>query len=123
MKEYKNVDEYVATFPEGTQILLEQLREIVLTTAPDVEERISYGMPSYKWHGVLVYFGAYAKHIGFYPTGSGIAAFQAELATYKCSKGTIQLPLNQALPLDLLTRIVQFRIKENEEKMKEKSKS
>ncbi len=116
MKAYKNVDEYVATFPEGTQILLEQLREVVFSTAPDVEERISYGMPAYKWKGVLVYFGAYAKHIGFYPTGSGVAAFQEELSDYKCSKGTIQFPLNQALPLDLLTRIVQFRMKENERK-------
>jgi uncharacterized protein YdhG (YjbR/CyaY superfamily) len=122
MKEYKNVDEYVASFPEATQILLEQLREIVLTTAPDVEERISYGMPSYKWNGILVYFGAYAKHIGFYPTGSSLVVFQDELTSYKRSKGTIQLPLNQALPLDLLTRIVQFRMKENEEKMKEKMK-
>jgi uncharacterized protein YdhG (YjbR/CyaY superfamily) len=122
MKEYKNVDEYVASFPEATQILLELLREIVLTTVPDVEERISYGMPSYKWNGVLVYFGAYAKHIGFYPTGSSLVVFQDELTSYKHSKGTIQLPLNQALPLNLLTRIVQFRMKENEEKMEEKSK-
>ncbi len=122
MKEYKNVDEYVASFLEATQLLLEELRELILTTVPDVEERISYGMPSYKWKGILVYFGAYAKHIGFYPTGSGVAPFTNELSTYKCSKGTIQLPLNQVLPLDLIRKIVLFRMEENEAKEVEKGK-
>jgi uncharacterized protein YdhG (YjbR/CyaY superfamily) len=116
MKEYKNVDEYVASFPEAVQILLEQLREIIISTAPDAEERISYGMPSYKWKGILVYFGAYAKHVGFYPTGAGVEPFITELSPYKFSKGTIQFPLNQALPIELITKIVKFRMAENEKK-------
>jgi len=111
-----NTDEYIAGFPIETQEKLKQLREIIRKAAPKAEEIISYGMPAYKYFGVLVYFAGYAKHIGFYPTGSGIENFQKELAAYKTSKGTVQFPLSKKLPVGLISQIVKFRVKQNEEK-------
>lgn len=113
MTQYKDVDDYIASFPKETQILLEQLRAIIKEAAPEATETISYAMPSYKLNGVLVYFGAYAKHIGFYPTGSAIATFKEELSGYKGSKGTVQFPLNKALPLELIAKMVRWRVNEN----------
>lgn len=117
-----NVDQYIAGFPGATQLLLEQLRTAIKSTAPGAEESISYQMPAYKWQGALVYFAAYQHHIGFYPGASGIAAFKEELSVYKNAKGSVQFPLGQPLPLDLVTRIVQFRVKENSEKAKAKAR-
>lgn len=111
-----NVDSYIASFPKETQVLLEQMRSIIKKAAPKAEEVISYQMPAYKYNGVLVYFAGYAKHIGFYPTGRGIEAFKEEISSYKTSKGTIQFPLNKKLPVTLITKIVKYRVKENEEK-------
>lgn len=118
--EFKNVDSYISTFPIDTRIRLEELRATIQKAAPEAEEVISYHMPAYKLNGMLVYFAAYTAHIGFYPTPSGIAAFKKELAVYKSAKGSVQFPLNKTLPLALITRIVKFRVKENE--LKEKSK-
>lgn len=112
----KNVDEYIACYPEEVQELLTQMRTTILKAAPQAEEVISYKMPAYKLNGMLVYFAAYKNHIGFYPTPSGIKKYQEELAVFKNSKGAVQFPFNQTLPIELITRIVQFRAKENLEK-------
>ena len=118
----KTVDEYLYNFPEAVQYLLEELRETIKQAAPEAVEVISYQMPAYLQEGKLVYFAAYKNHIGFYPTPSGIAAFKDELAAFNCSKGTVQFPIDKPLPLDLIARIVMFRVSENLDKAKAKSR-
>jgi uncharacterized protein YdhG (YjbR/CyaY superfamily) len=108
-----DVDSYIADYPPKVQKMLKQLRAAIRKAAPKAEESISYKMPAYKLNGPLVYFGAYEKHIGFYPTGTGVAAFQKEIASYNSSKGAIQFPLGQPLPLSLVEKIVKFKVKEN----------
>jgi len=117
-----NIDEYIAAFPRETQELLEQVRTIIRQSAPEAVEIISYGMPAFKHHGILVYFAGYQNHIGFYPTASGIKAFQKEISGFKNSKGAVQFPLNKPLPFELISRIVQFRVNENLLKAKTKKK-
>ena len=107
----ENIDTYIAGFPGHTAKLLAQLREIIRQAAPDAVEVMSYQMPAFKQQGILVYFAAYKHHIGFYPTASGIEAFKSELSSYKWSKGTIQFPLDQPLPVELITEIVKFRLR------------
>lgn len=123
MRNAADFNEYVSFFPEETQKLLIQLRETIKQSAPEAEEKISYGMPAFKQNGVLVYFAAYSGHIGFYPSSSGITAFKDELSGYKISKGTIQFPLKQPLPLDLVTRIIAYRVNENLLKAQAKRKN
>lgn len=113
-----NVDEYIACFPANTQNILKQIRKVIKKTAPHAEEVISYQMPAYKQNGVLVYFAAYKNHIGFYPTASGIAAFQDKISIYKSSKGAIQFPIDQPMPLNLIEEIVKHRLEMNESKKK-----
>jgi uncharacterized protein YdhG (YjbR/CyaY superfamily) len=115
-KTIKTVDEYIAVQPANVREKLERLRLTIKKAAPKAEEEISYMMPAYKFHGVLVYFGAYQNHIGFYPTGSGISAFKKELSVYEGSKGTVRFPINKPLPLTLIKKIVRFRLKENQQK-------
>ncbi len=104
------VPNYIQSFPEPVQILLEQIRNVIKETAPEAEESISYGMPAYKIKGKpLVYFAGYKNHIGFYATPTGHEAFAEELSQYKQGKGSVQFPLNQPIPLDLIKRIVIFR--------------
>jgi uncharacterized protein YdhG (YjbR/CyaY superfamily) len=122
MTKPNNIDEYIGTFPLETQSLLEQLRSIIQRSIPEAEEYISYGMPSFKFHGMLVYFAGYINHIGFYPGASGVETFKNELKEYKTSKGTIQFRLDKPLPIDLITRIVEFRVMENLEKKLAKAK-
>jgi len=116
MQKPVDTDAYIAGYPKETQKNLKLLRATIKKAAPQAEEIISYGMPAYKWNGMLVYFAAYEKHIGFYPGSSGIAAFKKELASYKTSKGTVQFPVDEPVPLPLVARIVKFRLKENQEK-------
>lgn len=118
----QNVDRYIMDFPKETQALLEQMRNTIKKAAPKAEEVISYQMPAYKYHGMLVYFAGYKKHIGFYPGASGVKTFKKELSVYKGAKGSVQFPLDKALPLGLISKIVKFRLKENLEKEKEKAK-
>jgi uncharacterized protein YdhG (YjbR/CyaY superfamily) len=118
-----NIDEYIAAFPLETQKLLEQVRQAIREIAPDAQETISYAMPAFKLNGNLVYFAAYKHHIGFYATPTGHEAFKDELSKYKTGKGSVQFPLNQAMPLDLIKRIVAFRVESDKEKMKSKLKS
>lgn len=115
--QYKNIDEYIASFPEHVQLILGALRKTIRQAVPEATEVISYQMPAFKLHSVLVYFAAYERHIGFYPTASGVAAFQKEISTYKNSKGAIQFPIDKPLPFDLITKIVKFRAKEDAERM------
>ena len=116
------IDHYIINFPKKTQELLETMRSTIRKAAPKAEEVISYKMPAFKYHGILVYFAAYKNHIGFYPTSSGIAAFKKEVSVYKGSKGTVQFPLDKPLPLGLIAKIVKFRVNENLENSKNKTK-
>lgn len=109
----KEIDAYIAEFPLETQTLLMQMRETIHAAAPDAVEAISYKMPTFKLNGNLVHFAGYKNHIGFYPVPTGIEAFKDELAVYKQGKGSVQFPLDKPLPLDLITRIVKFRVEEN----------
>ena len=107
------IDEYIAACPEHVQAKLQQMRATIHCAAPAAEERISYAMPAFAQHGIVVYFAALKNHIGFYPTPSGIEAFQQELTPYVSTKGALRFPLNEPLPTDLITKIVQFRVAEN----------
>ncbi len=110
---FRSIDEYIAAFPEEKRAMLQVMRATIHAAAPEVEERISYQMPAFALHGNLVYFAALKNHIGFYPTGSGIEAFKDELSGYDVTKGSVKFPVNQPLPLDLIRRIVQFRVTQN----------
>lgn len=119
---FQTIDEYIATFPEDIQRILQELRATIRAAAPEATERISYQMPTFYWLGNLVHFAAFKNHIGFYPVPSGIEAFAQELAVYKQGKGSVQFPIDQPLPLDLITRIVKFRLAENQQKARQKSR-
>src|SRR5208283_4334317 len=109
--EVTSVDEYIKSFPEEIQFLLEKVRAIILETAPGVTEYISYGMPAYKTHGMpLLYFAGFRKHIGLYSLPTGHIHFSDELSAYKHGKGSVQFPLDKTLPFDLIKRIVEFRV-------------
>ncbi len=117
------VDEYMLQFPENVKEALEKLRKTIKAAAPKAEEIISYAMPAYKYHGVLVYFAGYKNHIGFYGTPSGHQAFEKELSIYKSGKGSVQFPIDKPLPLSLISKIVKYRVAENLEKAKTKSEA
>jgi len=115
--QFKTIDEYIASFPRKVGDVLEELRRVIKESAPKAEETISYGIPTFDLNGRhLVHFAAYKNHVGFYPTSSGIEAFKKELSPFKTSKGTVQFPLDQPIPFDLVKKIVKFRVKENESK-------
>lgn len=116
------VDAYIAAFPKDTQLRLKKIRAVIRKAAPEAEEGIGYGMPAYTFHGPLVYFAGYDRHIGFYPGAALITHFGKEISAYKSAKGSVQFPLDKPFPLDLVARIVAFRVKENGLKA-DKSKS
>ena len=116
-----SVDDYIASFPEEIQIILQELRATIKASAPGVEERISYQMPAFALKGILVYFGIHKNHIGFYPTSSGIQAFRRELSIYEGSKGAVRFPTGQPLPLELISKIVKYRVAENQKNALEKA--
>lgn len=120
--DFKSIDEYIATFPEEVQAILQEMRATIQAAAPEATEKISYQMPTFFLKGNLVYFGAHKNHIGFYPAPRGIEAFKDELSKYKGSKGTVQFPFDEPLPVDLIRRIVKFRAAENLEKAEAKSR-
>jgi uncharacterized protein YdhG (YjbR/CyaY superfamily) len=108
-----SIDEYIAGFPPDTQKVLEELRALIKSSAPGAGESISYAIPTFDLSGRhLVHFAGYARHIGFYPTASGVEAFREELKPYKSAKGSVQFPLGQPLPGDLIRRIVEFRVEQ-----------
>ncbi len=109
----RNFDEYMERFPAEVQRLLSQMRRTIRKAAPQATEKISYGIPAFTLNGMLVWFAAFKKHIGFYPGAGAIATFKKELSGYKSAKGSVQFPLDRPLPLALVSRIVKFRVKQN----------
>ena len=109
----KSIDEYIERFPEETQQLLQKMRLTIRKAAPKAEESISYGMPTFRLGRNRVYFAGFRNHIGFYPIPSGIEAFKKELSKYKQGKGSVQFPIDEPLPLALVSRIVKFRMKQD----------
>jgi uncharacterized protein YdhG (YjbR/CyaY superfamily) len=107
------VDEYIRQQPNDVKKLLHEMRATIRSAAPGAQERISYRMPAFYLRGILVWFAGYEKHIGFYPGASAIAAFKAEIGRYKSSKGAVQFPLDEPLPVELIARIVKFKMDEN----------
>lgn len=118
-----SIDDYILQFLPEVQEILKTLRKVIRESAPDATEKISYQMPTFTLHGNLVHFAAYKKHIGFYPTSSGIAAFQQELLEYKGAKGSVQFPLDKPIPYELISKIVKFRVAENIKKSTGKIKN
>ena len=121
-KSFETIDDYIKTFPNDTQKILQKIRKTIKKAAPDSKEVISYQMPAFKQNSVLVYFAAFNNHIGFFPTSKPIEIFKDKLTAYKTSKGTIQFPLDKKIPLDLITEITKFRLKEDLEKSEIKTK-
>lgn len=118
----QTIDEYIAGFPGEGQEILQRIRMTIHEAAPDAQEKISYQMPTFYLKGNLVHFAAFKEHIGFYPVPSGIEKFKKELSVYKQGKGSVQFPLDQPIPYDLISRIVKFRVEENLAKAPAKDK-
>jgi uncharacterized protein YdhG (YjbR/CyaY superfamily) len=116
------IDEYIAEFPANVQHKLQDVRRVIRAAAPDAEDAIKYRIPTFVLNENLVHFAAFDKHIGFYPTPSGIAAFKDELSAYHSAKGSVQFPLDEPIPLGLIRKIVKFRVKEVREKQAAKAK-
>jgi uncharacterized protein YdhG (YjbR/CyaY superfamily) len=118
----KNIDEYIAGFPDNIRGILEKIRMTIRRAAPDAEETIKYQIPTFTLKGNLVHFAAFKEHIGFYPTPTGTEKFQKELSGYKGAKGSVRFPLDKPIPFDLISKIVKFRAKENLERAEAKGK-
>jgi uncharacterized protein YdhG (YjbR/CyaY superfamily) len=113
-KQFRTIDDYIKTFPEDVQAILEKIRQTIRKAAPEAVEAISYQMPAFKLNGRnLVYFAAWKNHIGFYRVPSGTEAFKKEMSSYKQGKGSVQFPIDKPIPFDLVKKIVNYRIKEN----------
>jgi len=123
LAKHKTVDDYFSALSIESQHLLGKLREAIRQAAPKAEEIISYNMPAFKYHGILVYYAVQKNHIGFYPTASPIKAFMDELKEYKVSKGAIQFPIDRPIPKKLVKKIVKFRVYENLQKLKLKQEN
>lgn len=119
----KTIDEYLTTQTKKTQEILQELREFIQKLAPEATEAMSYGVPTFKLNGNLAHFAGYEHHIGFYPGSKAMQVFKQEMKQYKTSKGAVQFPLDQALPLDLVGKIVQYRMASNLNKNKDEKKS
>lgn len=113
---YSTIDEYIALAPADEQVILQKIRETIHQLAPQATEKISYGLPTFYLFGNLVHFASMKDHYGFYPTGSGVEAFEAELGAYRHTKGAIRFPKDRPIPYDLVRRIVTYRVKQNLEK-------
>ena len=120
MDAYKDADEYISLFPPHIQLILQQLRQSIRDLVPGAEEVISYGIPTFRLYGNLVHYAAYKNHIGFYPGAAGIEIFKEKLSGYKLSKGTVQFPIDEPLPFDLIREIVLFRLNQNQLKAEAK---
>jgi uncharacterized protein YdhG (YjbR/CyaY superfamily) len=118
----KDIDEYIAGFPKDVQEILQKIRTTIREAAPDAKEAIKYQIPTFTLNGNLVHFAAFKNHIGFYPTPNGIEEFKDELSAYEGAKGSVQFPLDKPIPLDLISRIVKFRVKTSSEKAGAKRK-
>ncbi len=118
----RDIDAYIAGFPHDVKEILEQIRSTIKEAAPDAKETIKYRMPTFVLNENLVHFAAYKRHIGFYPTPSGIENFKDELSSYKNAKGSVQFPIGKPIPFKLISKIVEFRVKEIQGKVSEKKK-
>ncbi len=116
MNKITSIDDYIQAASEESRDFLQQIRSAIREAAPEAEETINYGIPTFTLNGNLVHFGAFKNHIGFYPTPDGIIAFKEELSCYKSNKGSVQFPLNEPMPLSLIKKIVAYRVKENSNK-------
>jgi uncharacterized protein YdhG (YjbR/CyaY superfamily) len=122
-RQFETIDEYIGMFPEDVQRILNELRQTIRVAAPAARETINYQIPTFTLNGNLVHFAAFENHIGFYPTPSGMEAFKKELSGYKGAKGSVQFPIHEPLPLPLIRRIVEYRVKENMERKPKKKSS
>ncbi len=114
MKNFASIDEYISAYPAEVQVILQKLRQTIKAAAPDAVEAMKYGIPTFRLNNKnLVHFGGFKTHIGFFPAPSGIKQFENELKQYQTGKGTIQFPLNQPIPYDVVTKVVKFRVEEN----------
>jgi len=111
-----SVDAYIQSYPEHVQLKLQAIRTAIKTAVPEAKEKISYWMPGFMYKGPLMYFAAFTNHIGLYPTPNGVEEFKSELSQYKQGKGSVQIPVNEEMPLELITRIAVFRAEENRQK-------
>jgi len=118
-----NIDEYIALYPENIRKKLNEIRAVIKNVAPDAAEAMKYGIPTFVLSGNLVHFAGFENHIGFYPAPSGIKAFQKDLKGFKFAKGSVQFPIDEPMPIETITKIVRFRVKENLEISKLKKKS
>jgi len=118
----ETVDQYIAAFPADVKTRMQQIRKTIKAAAPKADELISYQMPGYKYFGMLVYFAAFKNHIGFYPGAGGILEFYKKLSSFKSAKGSVQFPHDRPIPYDIISKIVEFRVKQNEEKISLKKK-
>ena len=116
------MNEYIADFPAEIQEILQKIRQTIRDVAPEADEKISYGMPTFTLHGNLIHFAAFKNHIGLYPTPSGVEKFKDKLAVYKNAKGSVQFPLESPIPYDLIRDIAVFRVEETLEKARAKVK-
>ncbi len=120
-KNYQTIDEYIAEFPAAVQEILQKIRQTIAEAAPHAIETINYQIPTFKLNGTnLVHFGGYKRHIGFYPASGAIEKFKSELAGYAGAKGSVQFPLDQPMPLELIDKIVKFRVEDILTKSKSK---
>ena len=118
----KNIDEYIAGFPQEVRGILKKIRATIRKAAPNAEEAIKYRMPTFVLKGNLVHFAAFKKHIGFYPASTGIEKFKDELSLYEGAKGSVRFPLEEPVPFGLISKIVKLRVKENLEKAEARGK-
>ncbi len=116
MKSYSTVDEYIALAEPKVKKALKDIRKTIKTTAPKAEEVISYQIPGYKYHGMLVFFAAWKDHISLYPAPWSAVSLKKEMSAYEGSKGTIKFPIGEPMPLALIKKMVKYRVKENEER-------
>lgn len=114
------IDEYIANFPPDVQKVLQKVRKIIRKVAPDAQEKINYGIPTFTLNGNLVHYAGFKSHIGFYPTPSGIEKFKSELSKYEGAKGSVKFPLDQPIPYELIQKITEFRVQEQQAKAKKK---
>ena len=120
-KTYQDIDEYIADYPKDVQKILNKIRATIKKAAPQAQEAISYQIPAFKQNGNLIHFAAYDSHIGVYPAPRGVDKFKKDVARYGSGKATLKFPLDEPVPYDLITRIVEFRVKQNSEKPKSKA--
>ena len=118
----ESVDAYIQSYPEHVQLKLQAIRAAIKAAVPEAKEKISYGMPGFMYKGPLMYFAAFPNHIGLYPTPNGVEEFKSELSEYKQGKGSVQFPVNEAMPLELIARIAVFRAEENRKKESDRKK-